>query len=140
MSVFLPLRRATLLIPSGPAADPDRKHLFILLTDPCSDEAGRNCVLMVSLSSIKSGLHHDPACILYAGDHPFIKKTSFVVYGKARLEIVDKVLNGVKRGLLVPQEPMDGAVFARICKGLEESRHMSPKLRAFYLKAIGRAD
>ena len=34
MSLFVPFRRATLLIPTGAAHDPDRKHLFIVLTDP----------------------------------------------------------------------------------------------------------
>lgn len=56
MSLFLPLRRATLLVPSGPDNDPDRKHLFVLLTDPVDDATGVKSVLMVSLFSIKKGL------------------------------------------------------------------------------------
>ena len=137
MSLFLPLKRATLLIPSGPKEDQDRKHLFILLTDPQDDEAGKKCVLMVSLSSVRQGVPHDPTCILYAGDHPFVKHDSYVLYQKARLEEADKVLRGVKSGLLVPQDPMDGAVFARICKGLEESRRTPIKLLNFYARARG---
>mgnify|MGYP000060538622 FL=1 len=137
MSLFLPLKRATLLIPSGPQDDQGRKHLFILLTDPHTDEAGKHCVLMVSLSTIRKGIPHDPTCILYAGDHPFVKHDSYVVYQKARLEEADKVLRGVKNGQLVPQEPMDGTVFARICKGLEDSKLTPSKLLTFYLKATG---
>lgn len=137
MSLFLPLKRASLLIPSGPQHDQSRKHLFILLTDPLDDDDGIKCILMVSLSSIRAGIPHDPTCILYSGDHPFLKQDSFVVYQKSRLEEVDKVLRGVKTGQLVPQAPMDGAVFARICKGLEDSRLTPPKLLKFYLKATG---
>ena len=137
MSLFLPLKRATLLIPSGPQGDQNRKHLFILLTDPQDDEAGKKCVLMVSLSTVRQGVPHDPTCILYAGDHPFVKHDSYVVYQKARLEEADKVLRGVKSGQLVPHDPMDGAVFARVCKGLEESRLTPAKLLTFYLKATG---
>lgn len=137
MSLFLPLRRATLLIPSGPQSDPDRKHLFILLTDPHDDETGKKCILMVSLSTIRPGMPYDSTCILYAGDHPFVKHDSNVVYQKARLEDADKVLRGVKCGQLVPQDPMGGAVFARICKGLKESRLTPTKLLNFYLKATG---
>ena len=137
MSLFLPLNRATLLIPSGPQGDQDRKHLFILLTDPHDDEAGKKSVLMVSLSTVRVGIPHDPTCILYAGDHPFVKHDSYVLYQKARLEDADKVLRGVKNGQLVPHDPMDGAVFARVCKGLEESRLTPVKLLAFYQKAIG---
>lgn len=135
MSLFLPLKRATLLIPSGPTGDPDRKHLFILLTDPHDDEAGTKAVLMVSLSTVRVGMPHDPTCLLYPGDHPFVKNNSFVVYQKARLLEADKVLRGVKSGELVPQDPMDGMIFSRICKGFEVSRLTPPKLLAFYLKA-----
>lgn len=138
MSLFLPLKRATLLIPSGPESDQDRKHLFILLTDPHTDEAGKNCVLMVSLSTVRPGMPHDPTCILYAGDHSFVKHDSYVVYQKARLAEVDKVLRGVKNGQLVPQSPMDGTVFARICKGLEDSRLTPTKQLTFYLKATAK--
>lgn len=137
MSLFLPLKRATLLIPSGPQSYQDRKHLFVLLTDPHVDGAGKHCVLMVSLSTVRSGVPHDATCILYAGDHPFVKHDSYVVYLKARLEEADKVLRGVKNGQLVPQDPMDGVVFARICKGLEDSRLTPPNLFTFYLKAMG---
>jgi len=140
MSLFLPLRRATLLVPSGPESDPDRKHLFILLTDPADAGAGVKAVLMVSLSSIKQGVPHDASCILYPGDHPFVKRESFVVYQKARIEDADKVLRGVKDGKLVPQDPIDSAVFARICKGLEESRLTPPKVLRFYLAATGRGE
>lgn len=137
MSLFLPLKRATLLIPSGPESDKDRKHLFILLNDPHDDESGKACVLMVSLSTVRQGVPHDPACILYAGDHAFVKHDSYVVYQKVRIEEADKVLRGVKNGQLVPQAPMDGALFARICKGLEESRLTPARLLNFYLKATG---
>lgn len=138
MSLFLPLKRTTLLIPSGPHGDQDRKHLFILLTDPHADESGQTRVLMVSLSTVRPGVPHDPTCVLYAGDHPFVKFDSYVVYQKARLEETEKVLEGVKNGQLLPQDPMEGAVFARICKGLEESRLTPAKLRTFYREATGR--
>ena len=92
---------------------------------------------MVSLSTVRLGMPHDPTCILCARDHPFVAHDSYIVYQKARLEESDKLLRGVKYGQLVPQDPMDGAVFARICKGLEESRLTPTKLLTFYRKAIG---
>lgn len=136
MSLFLPLKRATLLVPSGPHNDPDRKHLFILLTDPADDGSGQKVVLMVSLSSVKSGVPHDPTCILYPGDHPFVKRESFVLYARARLEEADKLLRGVKDGKLVAHDPMDSGMFARICKGIDESRFTSPKILKFYRQAL----
>lgn len=135
MSLFLPLKRATLLIPSGPLGDENRKHLFILLTDPYKDEFGNKSVLMVSISSIRPQIPFDKTCILFPKDHPFVKHNSFVVYQKARLLEVDKVLRGVKAGQLVPQDAMDALIFARICKGLAQSRLTPPKLLKFYWEA-----
>lgn len=136
MSLFLPLKRATLLIPSGPQGDLDRKHLFILMTDPYQNDANSaRFILMVSLSTIRNGVPYDPTCILHSGDHPFIKHDSYVVYQKARLECADKILRGVKSGQLTPYDPVDKNVFARISKGIQESRLTSPKLLEFYFKA-----
>jgi hypothetical protein len=137
MSLFLPLKRATLLVPSGPPGDQNRKHFFILLTDPHDNGVGKKCVLMVSLSTVRPGVPHDPACILSAGDHPFVRHDSYVVYQRARLEEADKVLRGVKSGQFVPQDTINSAAFARICKGLEESRLTPKKLLDFYHEATG---
>ena len=138
MSLFLPLKRATLLVPSGVVGDPDRKHLFVLLTDPADDGAGEISVLMVSLSSLRPGVPHDASCILYSGDHSFVKRQSYVVYQKARIEAVDKILRGVKDGKLIPHDPMESGIQARICKGLEESRLTPAKVLKFYRSATGR--
>ena len=135
MSLFIPVKRATLLVPSGPQNDSSRKHLFIVLTDPCDDGTGTKFILMVSISTIKTGLPYDPTCILYAGDHPFVKRESFVCYQKARVEEANKLLRGVSEGLFIPQDPMQSGVFARICKGLEESRLTSAKSLNFYRRA-----
>lgn len=138
MSLFVPLKRATLLIPSGPSGDVDRRHLFILLTDPYPDETGKSAVLLVSISTVRPNVPHDPTCILYSGDHDFVKRDSYVVYQRTRLEGADKLLRGVKSGELVAHAPMDGAVFARVCKGLEESRLTPIKFLVFYRNATAR--
>ena len=135
MSVFVPLRRATLLIPSGPPQDPSQKHLFVILTDPVSTEAGSKGVLLVGVSSVRPDLFHDPACLLYPGDHPFIGRKSFVYYRMARIEDAQKLINGVKQGVLVPRDTLAGDIFARVCQGLTESRHTAPKILDFYLSA-----
>lgn len=139
MSLFVPLKRATLLIPSGSSVDVNRKHLFILLTDPCPDETGKSAVLLVSHSTVRPNVPHDPSCILYPGDHDFVKRHSDVVYKKARLEEADKLLRGVKSGELLAHAPMDGAVFARVCKGLEESKLTPAKFLMFYRNASAKA-
>jgi len=123
MSLFVPYRRATLLIPSGPAHDPDRKHLFIVLTDPAQVlEYTEKQSLLVGVTTVQADLPHDPACLLHAGDHEFIRHKSFVHYAKALIHSSQTILNGVKKGLLVPKDMLVEEIFARVCKGLVESR------------------
>ena len=133
MSLFVPFRRATLLIPSGPAHDPDRKHLFIVLTDPAQvlDYTEKQS-LLVGVASIQADLPHDPTCLLHAGDHEFIRHKSYVHYARALIQSSQSILNGVKKGLLVPKELLVQDIFARVCKGLVESRFTPPRIVSFY--------
>lgn len=135
MSLFVPFRRATLLVPSGPQQNQNQKHLFILLTDPVPTAGGSKNVLLVGISSVRPGLFHDPACLLYPGDHPFLDRQSYVNYPRARIEDAQKLINGVKNGVLTPRDTLAGEIFARVCHGLTESRHASPKILEFYLAA-----
>lgn len=130
MTLFLPNRKATLLVPSGPVEDPDRKHLFILLSDPVNDE---KVVLMASISSVKPGRWCDNSCLLSPGDHPFINKDSFVDYARCRIESGQKLLNGVKKGLLEPREMVSQVVFERICAGVMASRRTPRHVKQFFL-------
>ena len=141
MSLFLPYQRATLLVPSGPAHDPDQKHLFILLTDPVQvlNYDARHS-LLVGVTTIYPNMPHDPACELHAGDHPFIRHKSYIYYAQARIEASQKLVDGVKRSLLVPQGMLAGDIFARVCHGLTVSRFTAPRALAFYLAAIDTSD
>jgi hypothetical protein len=136
MKLFVPYRRATLLVPSGPAHDSERKHLFIILTDPVEvlDYTGKHS-LLVGVVSIYPNVAHDPACELHAGDHEFIRHKSYVAYAQARIEPSQKLINGVKKGVLVPKAMLAQEIFARVCKGLVESRFTAPRMLAFYRAA-----
>jgi hypothetical protein len=84
MSVFVPFKRATLLIPSGAAIDPDRKHLFVLLTDPieASGFEGKQ-VLLVNIATVPNDLNnlpYDSTCIIQPGEHRFIKHWRFPIF------------------------------------------------------------
>jgi len=136
MSLFVPYRRATLLIPSGPAHDPDRKHLFIVLTDPAQVlDYSEKQSLLVGVSSISADLPHDPTCLLHAGDHEFIRHRSYVHYARALVQPSQSILNGVKKGVLVPKALLVSEIFARVCKGLVESRFTPPIVVSFYKAA-----
>lgn len=130
--MFFVVRRATLLIPSGPPDDPNRKHLFVCLTDPIGPGGD---ILLVSISTFRQGESHDPTCRLFPGDHPFIRRESYVNYRFARIEPASKIERGVQQGVFIPQQVLDGAIFARVCNGLAESRFVTPQVLAFYAKA-----
>jgi hypothetical protein len=127
--VFLPVKRATLLIPSGPEHDSDRNHLFILLTDG----AGEPCQsALVSISSVYQGKFCDKTCLLHPGDHPFVRRPSFVHYREAILLEIEKLVRGVNDGKLIPRDPLGTDVFARVCQGVMESRYTPHKVKMFY--------
>ncbi len=137
MSLFVPFKRATLLIPSGPANVPDRKHLFVLLTDPIeAPDFNEKQVLLVNIASVPNGLPYDSTCILQPGEHRFIKHESYVYYAKARIESANALLRGIKSGQLMAHEIMDEAVVKRICDGLQQSPHTTPRILRFYALSI----
>ena len=130
MSLFIPYSRATILIPSGPAFDPDRYHLFIVINDPVP-HSGEGEVLLVSLSTVKMLSYYDQTCLLSAGCHEFIKQDSFIDYGKARIETAQKLMDGVSQGKLIPKQPMDDEPFQRVYAGLFSSPHIKKKIKQF---------
>ncbi len=135
MTLFFPVERATLLIPSGTEQDPDRKHLFILLNNPVTAE---KLVLLVSLSSLKPGRPHDPTCIIEPVEtgHGFISKTSFVDYSKAQIEPAEKLTRGVNSGVLIPKETIERELFTRILAGVAQSPRTPHKFKLFYQQHI----
>lgn len=134
MRLFIPCQRAALLVPSGPPNDPDRKHLFICLTDPAGNSRD---VLLVSVSTTRPGIYHDSTCQLFPGDHAFFKHQSYVDYAKCRILGADKLLRGVQQGSMVPKDPFAPAIFMRIVRGVLDSRHTAPKYKRFFREAIG---
>lgn len=128
MKFFIPIKRATLLIPSGPANDPNRLHLFILLTDPITEE---KLVLLCPVSTLYPDKWHDPTCILDNTDHEFIQHRSFVNYSKARIITAAKLDNGVKNNLFKAKATVSEEVYVRICEGLFASRFTTLEVKTF---------
>lgn len=128
MSLFSPVQRATLLIPSG-----ETNHLFIILTNPAQfNEYVTPHSLLVGIGSIYPDRPYDPTCCLFPGDHPFIRHNSYINYHYARIQETRKLVDGCNTGLFEQRDAIDGGIFARICQGLMESRHTILKVRQFY--------
>jgi hypothetical protein len=124
--VGLPEPRATLLIRSGPAGDPDRKHLFVLMTG--AKGRGRQ-VLLVPITSRNE--KSDTTCTISAGEHEFVQHDSVVEFRHARVEFADTLVAGIARGEFVERAKVSESLFARIHDGFARSRFAKPFARAF---------
>lgn len=131
--MFLVVRRASLLIPSGPPHDREKRHLFVCLTDP---HGPLSEVAIVSISSARSDGRHDQTCRLFPGDHQFIIRESFVDYRHARIIEAGKLNNGVQSGRFERRQPFDIGIFARICDGILKSRYTERRIADFYRSTL----
>ncbi|ACM27542.1 conserved hypothetical protein [Rhizobium rhizogenes K84] len=120
------IKSGTLLIPSGPSHDPDRKHLFVVCTDPCA--AGNQ--LIVPISGYSNSLC-DGTCILEIGEHEFLTKRSYAFYRQSRIESVMTLDNGLNTGVFIPKANMEHAVFVRIVGGICASPQTSRKIKKY---------
>lgn len=126
---FAAVKRATLLYPCGGTLQNPNHHLFILLTDPIGPAKQ---VLMVNVSTIH-GNRYDPTCVLNAGDHPFLKQPSYIVYKASRTEPVSRLMNGIASGEFTAHDLLKEQFFARVVAGIEKSPH-TPRFAKTFLK------
>jgi hypothetical protein len=115
-------------MPSGPLRDPDRNHLWVILTDPCPVEAN----LIVSISTLHLGRFHDPACVIEAGAHRKITVQSWAVYKLCRAVQSASLTKGEAAWLYRADEPVSNGLYEQLCKGVLESEHIAPRLRRYF--------
>ena len=86
------------------------KHLWIVLSDPQKDPDN---VLLVNLTS--SSRERERACVLNAGDHPWIKKETCVNYNDydAVVTSLAKLQMAKDGGALVLQPPLLPAILKK---------------------------
>jgi hypothetical protein len=125
---FRPTKKATLLMPSGPPDDPDRLHLWIVLTDPCE----LNANLIVSVSTLHEHRFHDPACVIAAGEHRRIRWTSWIEYRRAKALHSNALVRGEAAWYYREDQPVTDALFERVCRGLLESKYTPIRLRRYF--------
>lgn len=113
----------TFLIPSG-----NKNHLFVVLTEACPE----GNVLLVSFSTIREERFYDSTCIVTPGEHPFIKKPSFIEYRKARIEKASHVVKCREATYWFPHEPVSNELFTRICMGILDSPHTPKRIKDYY--------
>jgi hypothetical protein len=73
------------------------------------------------ITSIKDGKHYDEACVLNAGEHPFIKHPSFLLYRMAETTRATHISNLVGKKYYIPKEDFPEDIFGRISAGIRAS-------------------
>ena len=123
-------RKGTILIPAHSSP-----HLHFVCNDPVYyPQKDKECVLLVNISSIKSGVPLDSTCILNIGDHPFVSKPSFIYYKKAEIFSVVGIEQQIAEGSYTLREDCSDEVFTRILAGFELSEDVALKVYKFYQK------
>lgn len=120
MSSWAASTGSTLLIPSGPVGE----HLFVIVFGPevLADYGSAGQFVSVSVTTLRPDIHHDPACILRAGDHPFIRHDSYITYRDARIDTGEHLAKQVENGVCQPHQPCEPQVLARIIAGVCQSK------------------
>jgi hypothetical protein len=132
---YTPICGGTLLIPSGPAHDPDRKHLHGILTDICND----GLHVLVCIETVIPGTFHDPACEIKAGEHPFCTKDlSFVNYRRADTIRAEKLIRMVDGWTYRPREALSADLLKRMQAGILTSKFTPRRVKDYYRKVIGK--
>lgn len=127
MMPYIPCKRGTLLIPSGPSDDPNRRHLFVICTDEC--EKGQ--FLIVPISTFINDLC-DATCILDAHEHEFLKHKSYVLYRGALIEKRSTLEQGVVKGMIYQREDLNGQSFLRVRNGICKSKQTARKIKLYF--------
>jgi hypothetical protein len=120
---------AALLIPSGPAHDPDRMHLHAVITKPI---ASTDDVLLVPICSVPRSGPFDGSCVLVAGDHPSIRHDSYASFVEAKAAPAVWLQAKVAAGHFVAQDGLADKVLQAIVKGIRATPHAAPKLKRFF--------
>ena len=130
---YVPGRGKILLIPSGSVREPNKKHLFITLTNACRD--GQH--LLVSISRVKNGVYFDDACVFEPGEHPFVRERSFAVYRLATIERGTHLATCVDGWYFTPKDNMPEPLVVRMCAGIDRSEFLAQRVANFYRRVTG---
>lgn len=120
---LMPVCKGTILIPNF-----HTPHLHFICNDPVFYPGlGKECVLLVNISSIKPNIPYDKSCVLDVGEHPFITKPSFI-YSSAGIQLQ------IAEGNYSVREDCNESVFKRILNGFSISKEVTIKVFRFYEK------
>jgi hypothetical protein len=128
VTLYRPALREALLIQSGPAEDPERLHLHVVLTDICAN----GFHLVGPIASIRAGQFHDPTCVIHAGEHEFIRHDSFFVYRRLDTIAARTLALGIDSWSYRRLAPISEQLHLRICNAIAGSVHCPRRVKAYW--------
>lgn len=106
------------------------KHLYVLISQ--ENPGPRN--LLVSVTSIREGVFYDDACVINAGEHPFIKHPSYVYYNEPINAGRRHIEKQTEAGSWIRREDVSDELFSRITDGLTKSDFSPPWAIEFFAR------
>jgi hypothetical protein len=94
-------------------------HLWVIISDPQTDPQN---VLIVNLTTLDA--RKEQACVLRAGEHPWIRHDTCVNYGDSQVTTLDKLLAAQNANALIIQSPVGPDLLRRIQEGAMSSTKM----------------
>lgn len=93
-------------------------HLWAILWGPAGPA---DAYLAVFLTTLRP--HSDKACVLQAGDHPFIRHDTAVAYRDVQRFTDEKLRHLITNGTAKPRQPLGPAILERLRAGFFASAH-----------------
>jgi len=81
-------------------------------------------------------MYHDPTCEIRAGEHPWVRHDSFIMYGMIEVIKSDKLIDKVDGGEYPTRADVSDGLFSRIRNGIMKSRHTKQVARDYYKKQL----
>ncbi|HFX6223800.1 hypothetical protein ACT4VJ_06415 [Acinetobacter baumannii] len=110
-----------------------KEHLFVVLFDPDTfpneGYGKRLCIVSVNFTSVTTEKKIDPACIIEAGEHPFIQHQSFVLYERIQIMDHQHVCHCVNTGVYRPATKVSVELLDRIICGIQDSSFTPRKFK-----------
>lgn len=123
---YVPKKKGTLLIPTG-----NVNHLFVIVTEKCVAESSH---LLLNVTTLRSGIKHDPTTIVRAGEHPFIKQESYVEYRRALILKADHITKMVVGFVYKPNAEASDSLVEALLDGIEDSDYVAGYVKAYFKK------
>ena len=95
-------------------------HLWVVISDPAQDA---NEILIVNFTTLRAD--SERACVLVAGEHPFVKHDTCVNYRGAKVVSEASIESLIKAGHVQAHATVSSAILKRIQDGAANSTRMS---------------